>query len=113
MIERYKRGGGYMNTTIKEEPRKKNVFYGMRMNVFSVDTPTPAGTQTNTPTGTNTITIVNSNNIALGNDNDMNAIKKKYERQSRDIQPFIHTMKKGIVERANVKTGECGSCGRR
>ncbi len=43
---------------------------------------------------------------------DMNAIKQKYNHQTTYIQPFIHTMKRGIVERANAKTGGCNSCGR-
>ncbi len=93
------------------DPPKKNVFYGMRMSVFSLNTNKPITIETNGYTNSNIdVDVVGGvvGDVII----DMNSIKKKYQRQSSDIQPFMHTMKKGIVERANMKTGGCKSCGR-
>jgi len=56
-------------------------------------------------------TRINTFNSGYIND-DMNLIKKRYENQNTTRQSFSHNMKRGIVERANVKTGICNSCGR-
>ena len=50
-------------------------------------------------------------NTILFDNNDMNSIKTKYE-SSAPAAAAIHNFKKGMVERVNIKTKGCGSCGR-
>ena len=49
-------------------------------------------------------------NTILFDSNDMNSIKTKYEISAPIAA--VHNFKKGMVERVNIKTKGCGSCGR-
>lgn len=80
--------------------------------IFTMREPIKKKSLNETPPPIFSINQIKKNTISFDN-NDMNSIKKKYEFSGLASPPAaIHNFKKGMLERVNIKTKECGSCGR-